>query len=75
MSLDRKDIRAKLDPEIHEALVVICDADQVDIGAFIEREIETIVRKRVHDAQVIASRVAPLGIAGNRGAKTGRGRE
>lgn len=75
MSLDRKDIRAKLDPDIHEALIIICDLDGVDLGVFVEREIELLVRKRVHDAQAIASRVATLGITGTRNVKTGRGRE
>lgn len=68
MSLDRKDIRAKLDPAIHEALIAICEADGLDIGEFIEATIEHIVRKRVHDAHTIASRTASLG-------KTGRARE
>lgn len=68
MALDRKDIRAKLDPEIHEALVAVCEADNIDIGAFIEAEIERIVRKRVHDAQAIAAKVPRLG-------KSGIGRE
>ena len=43
MSLERKDIRAKLDTDVHEALVKICERDSVDIGAFIEREIERCV--------------------------------
>lgn len=68
MSLERKDIRAKLDPDIHEALTAICEADDIDLGAYIEREIERIVRKRVHDAQTIAAKVPRLG-------KTGSGRE
>lgn len=68
MSLARKDIRAKLEPEVHEALVAICATDQVELGEFIEREIERVVRKRVHDAQAIAARVPAWG-------KSGSGRE
>jgi hypothetical protein len=68
MSIERKDIRAKLDPEIHAALAVICDADGVELGEFIEREIERVVRKRVHDAQAIAGRLQGWG-------KSGSGRE
>lgn len=64
MALDRKDIRAKLDPEIHEALVAVCEADDIEIGAFIEAEIERVVRKRVHDAQTIAAKVTRLGKSG-----------
>ncbi len=68
MALPRKDIRAKLDADVHDALVAVCEADQMDIGEFIEREIERVVRKRVHDAQAIASRVLAgekQGAAGN----------
>lgn len=65
MSLERKDIRAKLDPDIHEALCAICEADDIDLGAFIEREIERLVRKRVHDAQTIAARIPRLGKSGS----------
>jgi ATP-dependent Clp protease adapter protein ClpS len=61
MALERKDIRAKLDPEIHEALTVICEADGVEIGEFVESVIEQIVRKRVHDAQLIAAKVPSFG--------------
>jgi hypothetical protein len=68
VSHPRKDVRAKLDAEVHEALVAICEADQVELGEFIEREIERVVRKRVHDAQAIAARVPSWG-------KSGSGRE
>lgn len=75
MSLDRKDIRAKLDPEVHEALLAICEADRVDLGEFIEMEIERVVLKRVHDAQRIAGRTAHLGIAGKPSGKSGKAKE
>lgn len=64
MSLDRKDIRAKLDPEWHEALVKICARDGIDVGEFIEREIERVLSERIHgwilDSQVMEG----LGITG-----------
>lgn len=75
MALPRKDIRAKLDHEVHEALVVICDATGVDLGEFVEREIERAVRERVHAAQAIASRAPQLGITGKPSGKAGSGRE
>jgi hypothetical protein len=65
MSLDRKDIRAKLDADLHAALAVLCDVDGLDIGEFIERVVVREVRQRVHDASVIADRTARLGIAGS----------
>jgi hypothetical protein len=66
MSLERKDIRAKLDPKIHAALVAICEADRIDIGEFVEHEIEAVIRRRVHDANVLADKTSHLGITGNR---------
>lgn len=32
MTLPRKDVRAKLDPSMHAALVVVCETDQLDMG-------------------------------------------
>jgi len=66
MSLERKDIRAKLDPDAHAALQVLCEVDQLDIGEFIERELVRVIYERVHAATVIAERTARLGITGNR---------
>lgn len=66
MSLERKDVRAKIDPDMHEALLVLCEVDQLDIGEFIERELVNIIRRRVHEASLIAQRTARLGIIGNR---------
>lgn len=66
MSLDRKDIRAKLDPDMHAALTFLAEIDQIDISEFIERELGRVVRSRIHDATVVAERAAHLGITGNR---------
>lgn len=65
MALERKDVRAKLDANIHKALTVLCDADRLDIGEWVERLIVGEVRKRIHDAQSIAAETADLGITGN----------
>lgn len=65
MALDRKDIRAKLDPDMHAALSVLCDVDGCDLGEFIEREIVRVIVKRVHGASVIAERTKGLGFSGN----------
>lgn len=65
MSLDRKDIRAKLDPDKHAQLRVICDIDGVDMGDFIEAALLPVIAKRVHDAIELSSRLHGLGIAGS----------
>jgi hypothetical protein len=67
MSLERKDIRAKLDPDVHGALAVLAEVDQCDIGEWIERELVAVIKRRVHDAKIVATRVARLGITGNSG--------
>lgn len=65
MCLERKDVRFKLSVAMHEALTVLADVDQVDIGEFVEAVVVREVRKRCHDATVIAQRTACLGISGN----------
>lgn len=64
MSLERKDVRAKLDPEMHEALAVLADIDRLDIAAFIEREITRVIRDRLQVASETHGRTAHLGISG-----------
>lgn len=65
MSLERQDIRAKLDPDDHRALVCICNIDGVSIAEFIERLVVPVIRKRVHDANVLARDFPLRGISGS----------
>jgi len=65
MALERKDIRAKLNADMHEALSVLCDVDGCDLGEFVERELVRVIVKRCHAATVIAERTQRLGISGN----------
>lgn len=41
MSLERKDVRFKLAPDVHGALTVLAECAQVDIGEFCELLITT----------------------------------
>lgn len=75
MALDRKDIRAKLDPNMHRALSIICDADHMDICDWVEQLVVNEVRRRVHEAQSIAAEVADLGITGSQREFQGLGRK
>jgi predicted HicB family RNase H-like nuclease len=68
MSLERKDIRAKVDPTVHEHLRILAEVEGIDIGEWIERELVKVISDRVHAATLIASAVARLG-------RTGSGRE
>jgi hypothetical protein len=71
MSLERKDVRFKLSPEVHGALAVLAECAQMDIGEFVEGLVQREVLQRVHDATVIADAAARLGISGNRRASPG----
>lgn len=74
MSLDRKDVRAKLDPEMHGALSTFADIDGVDIGEFVEQLIVAAVRKRIHDTIEAAAELRRQGITGNRRENPGSGK-
>lgn len=64
MALDRKDVRFKVDPDMHAALAALADVAQADIAEFVEMIVTREVVRRVHDATLIAERTARLGIAG-----------
>lgn len=65
MSLERKDIRAKLDADKHAQLKAICDVDGMDMGLFIESLLLPVIEKRVHDAMMLVSELTHQGITGN----------
>lgn len=78
MALERKDVRFKLDAELHAQLKAICDLDDIDIGEYIESLVVPVVHKRVHDAMVLADRLHRVGITGRAArtsGKSGSGRE
>ena len=65
MSLERKDVRFKLVPELHAALTVLAEIAQVELGEFVELIVQREVLRRVHDAKVVADRTACLGLTGS----------
>lgn len=65
MSLDRKDLRLKLDPEIHAGLDVLADVDGKQLAELAEEFIAKEVKRRIHAANVIAERTGRLGKAGS----------
>lgn len=71
MAIDRKDVRAKLDPDLHAALKAMCDLDDIDMGEWIEAQIVPLIKKRIHDATVLASEFQRLGITGSGREKRG----
>ncbi len=67
MSLERKDVRFKMAVDMHQALTVLADLAQVDIGELCESIVQREVVRRVHEATVISERTARLGITGRSG--------
>lgn len=80
MSLDRKDLRLKLDPDVHVGLSILAEAraDGTGVQELGEEIVAEYVRRRIHDATVIAERAQRAGISGSLRAvsvKTGKVRE
>jgi hypothetical protein len=65
MSLERQDVRAKLDADVHEALVAICDAKGVTLGEFVEALLVPEIKRLVHEATVISDKLRSISGAGN----------
>lgn len=66
MALERKDVRSKLDADMHAALTVVCETDQLDIGEWVESLIVRELHRRIHAAKNIAEKTSRLGITGSR---------
>lgn len=64
MSIERKDVRAKLDPELHTALKIFADIDGVTEAQFIEDIVVPVLLRRIADATVAAEKLTSAGIIG-----------
>lgn len=63
MSLERKDLRLYLDPEIHDGLAILADADRAELKELAERVLRRYVIDRIHAANVIATKAERAGIS------------
>lgn len=62
MSLPRKVIKAMFDHDTHAAIKAIAESEGHDgMGPWIETVVEAIVRKRVHKASLVVSRLNESG--------------
>lgn len=68
MALERKDVRVKLDADWHAALAGVAEADQCDIGEWVENLIVRSLRERFDSASVLMAIAQRAGLSG-------RGRE
>jgi hypothetical protein len=57
MSLERQDVRGKLDPDMYEALQAILDAKGLTQCEFIESLLVPEIKRLVHEANLIADRL------------------
>lgn len=64
MSLERKDIRAKLDGSAHAAVVAICRVRGVEISEYVETLILADVAKVAHEAIELADELRAQGFSG-----------
>ena len=67
MSIERKDVRVKLDADWHTALAGVAEADQCDIGEWVENLIVRSLRERFDSATVLVAIAQRSGISGKRG--------
>lgn len=67
MSLPRKDIRLKVSHDAHVAITVIALADGLLLAEWCERELLKVLRRRVHEASLIAGNCKSLDLSGNGG--------
>lgn len=65
MSLDRKDLRIKLDQDDHTGLTLLAESEGRELADWAERVLVREIRRRVHAAMVLAKKAERLGIAGN----------
>lgn len=65
MSLERKDLRLKLDPDVHAGLDVLADVSGLQLSELAEKIIAEEVGRRIHAATVIAERAHRLRVSGN----------
>jgi len=72
MALERKDLRLKLDADTHAGLSLIADVTDRDMADIVEQLVNEYVKRRIHEASLIADRARRLGIAGNGGESVGK---
>lgn len=71
MSLERKDVRAKIEADIHAGMVALCEREGIEHGEFLERLIVREVRLRFHEAIELARIGERLGLSGSLGDRRG----
>jgi len=63
LSLEPKDVRLKLDPDVHHGLDALADLKGLGIAELGERIIAEYVARRLHEATLIVDKCGRLGIS------------
>lgn len=75
MAAPRPDVKFYLDQTDHAALKVFADHDNVGMGELTEAVMSEYLRKRVHDASVLAEALGRAGVIQNGQVSAGDGRK
>lgn len=75
MAAPRPDVKFYLDATEHAALKVFADHDNVGMGELTELVMTEYLRKRVHDASVLAEALARAGVTQNGQGSAGESRK
>lgn len=75
MSLERRDIRAYLDAEVHQALTAICNRRGISVADFVEALVAPEVLRICHEAIELEAAIRGLGIIRKNPERGGDGRK
>ena len=64
MTLERKDVRLKLDHDMHAAAKALGEAQGMEIAEWCENVLVGIIKKRVHESIVVVSALTDSGAIG-----------
>jgi len=62
--LERKDVRLKLDHDIHAAAKAIAETEGMEIAEWVETVITAVIVKRVHSASLVVDALTASGSLG-----------
>lgn len=65
MSLERKDVRFKLDEDMHVALSEFADIDRLEKQELVEQVIVEYLQRRIRDVTLVSERLRRRGLSGN----------
>lgn len=71
MSLERQDVRSKLDPDMKRALRVYCDLKGITEAEYIESVLVPLLQQFIHDSIEAADELRRQGITGKTREKPG----